>query len=338
MRPFSPADHVDGGGDRGRVSQVDLVEDDLPPGPANRRHGVEGGSGPFDLGQLPLDENGRGPLTPILYPLEQVPFEGVFVGDETVEIGVRRVGFGNQVEKVEGPAGYRGQVGNDRRDNAARGSGHHEDCVRAERQASPAVGRGHFLESDGPTPAALPADLDGAGIALCLFDEQRRDLGGVGTGLDIDDLGQAVGSLSLVGFGEAGDGATHRSRGPGGVVAVAATHAGGAHQECAWAGHLLIEGTHGCGQQLHTDSQALLPAGEVEVLGAGLRCRGPEASTRHQLGPLPSRLPAGRRLCRCRKGYREGVALHPVLAGSGPALPKPRRGRASPPPGSLTPG
>ena len=91
------------------------------------------------------------------------------------EIGIVRIGLRREVEQVERAAGSGGQIGRDRRDDAARRAGDQEDGVACPASAGLAVGCGLFLEPDRPAQAVLVADLDRAGIAQRFVDQEFGD-------------------------------------------------------------------------------------------------------------------------------------------------------------------
>ena len=158
-----------------------------------------------------------------------------------------------------------GQIGGDRRDDAAGGAGDDEHRVGSQngflRVGERPVGQAHT-----PAPAVGVADLHATGIAQRLVDQhvgQRRRLPADG---EVDGLDERVGALPLVRLGEPGDRAAQRARRPGRVVAVVAAEAGGHHQERA----ALVAPPHGQVQVAYAPAQCVPPAGEVHVLEAAL--------------------------------------------------------------------
>ena len=232
MRPLSLDTLVDGRGDRVAVGQVDLVPVTLPAGLCTAAMASSGRLGPLDAGQLALDQRGRGPLAAGLDALGQLALRGrPCRTTKRSRSGSAGSGSGDEVEEVEGAAGGGSQVGDDGRDDAACGAGDHEHRVGTEGSPGTAVCGRARSQADGPAQAGCVADLDGARVALGLLEEEVGELLRSSARLEVDGLHESVGALALVGLGEAGDGAAHRRRGPGVVVAVAAAQAGGADKE-----------------------------------------------------------------------------------------------------------
>ena len=162
---------------------------------ADRVERIQRRAGPFDLGELPLDRLGRRALATVLDAVGQLALEPVPIGDELGEVRIARVGLLDQIEQMEGAAGCRGQVGGDRRNDAAGGSGDAEDGVRSQRPLR--VGLGRPLHEPHP-PAQLVgvADLDRAGIAQGLLDQEVRERRRPAAGREVDGLHQRLGALT----------------------------------------------------------------------------------------------------------------------------------------------
>ena len=155
-----------------RVGEVDLVPVRGAAGGLDRQHRVQRRAGPLDPRQLALDELRRGLLAGLLQPLDQRALEPVAVGDEALEVGVVAVGGGNEVEEVErGTVGVGGQVGGDRRDDAASAAG--DDDRGAFGEAAVRVFLRRTLDqADRPAQVLGVTDLDRAGIAQGLLDQK----------------------------------------------------------------------------------------------------------------------------------------------------------------------
>ena len=168
---------------------------------------------PLERGQFLFDQCRRGAFASRLNAREQVALQAFLVGDEPFEIGIVRVGFGDQVEQVERAARSGRQVGGDGRDDAARRACDHENGAPVQRQC-----RGcHRRRAASRRPTVqrcrrLVADLDGTGIAQRFVDQEVGDFRGRAVALEVDGFDERVRPLAFVGFGEAGDGAAERRR------------------------------------------------------------------------------------------------------------------------------
>ena len=152
---------------------------------------------PFERSQFFLDQRRRGTFAARLDAREQIALQAVFVGDEPLEVGIVRIGLGHQVEQVEGAAGCRGQVGRDRRDDAAGRAGDHENAVLGRASARVVRRRRLLFETDGPALVAGVSDLDGTGIAQRLVDQEVSDFRGLRLGSKSTALTSASGRSRL---------------------------------------------------------------------------------------------------------------------------------------------
>jgi hypothetical protein len=122
------------------------------------------------------------------------------------------------------------ELARDRRHDAARRAGDHEDRIRAERSLR--VGdRLALHEADAPPQAVGVADLDRARVARGLLDEQVGDRGGLAAGREVDRLDHRLRTLAGERLGEAADGAAEHGGRTRLVVAVAAAEPRGGDQE-----------------------------------------------------------------------------------------------------------
>ncbi len=108
-----------------------------------------------------------------------------------------RLGLGGQVEEVEGAAGGRRQVGDDRRDDRPRGAGDHEHGVTAELETRLSLAHRTLLETDGEALSVVIADLDHPGVAQGLGDQQIGQGRGLAAGSEVDDLDQGLGRPTI---------------------------------------------------------------------------------------------------------------------------------------------
>ena len=76
--------------------------------------------------------------------------------------------------------------------------------------SSARAGNGTSRKADAAAQAVDAADLDAAGVAQGLLDQQVGHGRGLAAGGEVDGLDQGVGALLLVGLGEAGDRAAER--------------------------------------------------------------------------------------------------------------------------------
>ncbi len=190
---------VDHRGNGRGVGEVDLVP---ACGTACCLHRVDRltrGGGPLETAQLPLDERRRRALPACLDPLGQVALEAVAVGVEALEVGIAGVGLGGEVEKME-RAGRRGrQVGDDRGDDAAGRTGHHEHGIRGERARRVSLCR-LLVEAHTPSVAVGVPDLDRAGVGRGLGHQGVGECGGLAARRDIDRFDQGIGPLAASAF------------------------------------------------------------------------------------------------------------------------------------------
>ena len=161
------------------------------------------------------------------------------------------------------------------------------------------VGGRAFLEPDRPAVRPLIADLDRAGIAQRLADQQFGDLRRAAARFEIDGLHQRVRPLALICFGEAGHGAAHGRSRSGLVVAVLAAEARRGDQECARRRYLVVESAHGPVERLDPDVHGLAPGGEGHILEVALVVQGRQpidavdrAAPGASAGPTTSTCPA----------------------------------------------
>ena len=165
------------------VAKVDGVVVDPGPGRLDGVQRAQRRTSALDPGQLLVDEGGRGPLTGRLQPLEDRPLQAVLVGAEGGDVGVGRVGLGDQVEQVERPVRGPSEVGGDRRDDAAGCAGDGEHRVVAELDARWRGSEGNLAQRHRPPLAASVADFNRSRVAQGLLHEQ------VGNGLGVRVLG-----------------------------------------------------------------------------------------------------------------------------------------------------
>ena len=123
--------------------------------------------------------HGSGPFTAALIAFGDRRLESVAVADgRRARSGSRGSGVGRQVEEVEGAVRRLGEVGGDRRDDAAGRAGDQDDRLGVQHQAaSPplsvgvSAGNGCTVNADAEPQAVDEADLDAARIAQCLVDQ-----------------------------------------------------------------------------------------------------------------------------------------------------------------------
>ena len=198
-------------GDGLGVGQVDLVPVRLPAGLLDRGDRGERGARPLDPREFALDQPRRRALAAVADALGEVALEPVRVGVEAREVGIAGVRLRHEVEQVEGAGGARRQVGRDGRHDAPGRAADDEHGVARERACG--VGDGGSLDqSDRPAQIVGVADLDRAGVAQRLLDEDVRGRRRVPAGREVDRLHERVGTLARQRLGEAGDGAAQRGR------------------------------------------------------------------------------------------------------------------------------
>ena len=122
------------------VGEIDLMPMGGAAGVTDRVDGVGRGLGPLEASQLTLDQRRCGSLAARRDALGEVALEAVAIGDEPLEVGIGRVGFGDEVEEMERAAARR-QVDGDGRDDAAGRAGDHEHALGRERPFRAAVDR-----------------------------------------------------------------------------------------------------------------------------------------------------------------------------------------------------
>ena len=237
----------------------------MPPAARTASIALAGSLRSLQGGQLLFDQRRRGALAARLDAREQIALQAVFVGHEALEVGIRRIRLGHQIEQVERAAGSGRQIGGDGRDDASCRAGDQKDGVLVQSQAGLAVGCGLFLQSNRPALPFLVADLDCAGIAQSLLDEDVGDLRRLSFRFEIDRLDESVHPLALVGFGEARHRAAQRRDRSGLVVAVLSAEPCRRNQERARRRNLLVQSAHGGVERLDAHPQSFVPGGEVHV-------------------------------------------------------------------------
>ena len=157
---------------RARVGEVDAVVVGRPARLLDGPHRGQRGLQTLEARQLPLDQHRCRALAPLTHPGGQFDFEPFPVLGVPAQVGVGRVGLRGEVEQVERATPRRGQVGGDRRHDAAGGAGDEEDRIGAEHFAGLVrVGERALRQADTPAPSVGVADLDAAGIAQGLVDQ-----------------------------------------------------------------------------------------------------------------------------------------------------------------------
>ena len=109
--------------------------------------------------QFFFNQRRSGSLPARLYTSEQVALEAIFVAYEALEVRIIRIRFRNQIKQVEGATGSRRQVSGDGGDNTSGRAGDQKNGVLVQRQTRLAIGRGLFLQPNGPAQSCLVADL-----------------------------------------------------------------------------------------------------------------------------------------------------------------------------------
>ena len=174
---------VDRCGDGIGVGEVDRVVVHGPTGGLDGLDGGECGVEALEPCELALDGHRRRVVTGRLHPLGDRDLQAVAVATERLEVGVGGVGRRGQVEQVERATRGGSEIGGDRRHDAARRAGDHDDRVVIERHAR----TGDRLAVVGPlrerrlderhaeAPVVDPPDLDTARIEERLLDQLPGD-------------------------------------------------------------------------------------------------------------------------------------------------------------------
>ena len=238
------------------------------------------GRAPRSLHRPDSGQRRRGPLEPrklLLHPdgccaftarpeaVEEPALEALRIAAQELEIGVRRIRLGDQVQEIESPTRRRCQIGYDRRDDAPRRAGHHKNRVLPQLHGRYARGHRLFDQTHRPAPARLVTDLDDTGIAERLGHQQLCQSCCRTARPKVDRLDQRIGPLPLEGLGKAHDRTAKRRQGAGFVVAVLTTETGSRYQEGPRPADLLIELPHGGEEPLDADIHGLTPALEREI-------------------------------------------------------------------------
>ena len=246
------------------VAQVDGVVVDRGPGRFDGSKRAQRRVGSLDPGQLPVDEGGRRPLPRRLEPLEDRALQPLLVGGEGADVGISRVGGRTRSSRWNVPCDARA------RSAVIAVTMLPAAPVMAKTVSGPSsMPAGVGAESDlpqrhRPPLAGAVADLDRAGVAQGLLDEQvGHRFRGRAHG-DVDRLHQRVGVLAPERLGEAGHGAAHRRLGTAGVVPVPAAEPGGRQEEGPWATDGVADVPQRGVEELHAPAQQLPPAGQVE--------------------------------------------------------------------------
>jgi hypothetical protein len=129
------ADVVHDGGDGVGVGEIHRVVVRGAPAGLDRLDGGERGVEPFVPGEFALDRHRGGPVARGLDPLGDRGLQPVAVLAERGEVGIHRIRGRREIEEMERAAGRRGEVGGDRRDDAAGGPGDEHDRLGVERHA-----------------------------------------------------------------------------------------------------------------------------------------------------------------------------------------------------------
>ncbi len=198
-----------------------------------------------------------------------VPLRDAPVGSEGHDVRVGGVWCRGEVEQVEDPSRGGGEVGGDRRDDAAGSAGDEHDGVGRQRHPAAGVGgavrragRERLLQQgDAEASPVDAADLDASGVAQGLLDEQVGHGGRPPVDREVDRLDEGARALLLVGLGEAGHRTTERGCRAGGRVAVVPTESCGGHEE----GVGLPEVAHRRVERLDPAAEGLVPG--VQVVG-----------------------------------------------------------------------
>ena len=213
-----------------------------------------------------LDQHGRWTLAGLLQARREVGLQAVLVRDEALQVRIVRVRRRREVQQVERSARRRSEVGSDRRDNAARGTGDYEDAASVEwlvgRRTERCLG-----ETDGPAqPVVRITDFHAAGVAQGLVDEEARNGGRVAPPGHVDNLDEGVGLLAPVGLREAAHRPTERSGSSRLVVAVVAAEAGRRDKERL----AVIEAAHRDIEVLDATHQGVMPCRRIHRLDRAL--------------------------------------------------------------------
>ena len=196
---------------------------------------------------------------------DEMLLEGVLALPEEGDLRVVVGRFGHQVEQVERAAAGRGQVADDGAGDAAGRAGDHKDGVLVEGQAGAAVGRRLLDQRDGVAGILEVADLDHAGVAQRLGNEQVGRAGCLAARLEVDHLHQGVAPLALVGLRETGHRAAEGRGRAVGAVAVQATQPRGRDEERARCGDGVVERPHGGVEVLNAHAIQFAPRRQVHL-------------------------------------------------------------------------
>ncbi len=257
-----------------------------PAGALDRLDRIERRAAPFDPGQVALDKLRRGLLATLADAVRELALEAVSIACEPGEVCVVASWLTDEIDEVErSTRRSSGEVGGDRRNDAAGGTGDQEHGVLV-RVTGGVVGRVALDESHRPAQPVRMTDLDRTRVGGRLIDECPGHDGRVGVlrRAEIDRLDQRVGALARQRLGETGDRSAEDAKRPGVVIAVTPAETGAADEE-----RRLRQRAHRGGQQFHADVERIATRRRRELRHRTLEVetREPEhAVDRGGLGPL----------------------------------------------------
>ena len=203
----------------------------------HRVDGASCGIFPFQIGQFLFHLGRRAAFSCSLQTFAEVAFESFAVSPEALQIGIIGGGRWREIEQIEGASGCGGEIRCDRGNDAPGSAGNQKDSVLVQLQTGFAGGRQALggvclraigcVEVDRPAQMFLVPDFNCAGIPQGLVDEELRDFFRSAARFEINSFCEGVGTLALVGLGEAGYRSAQWSAGPGFVVAMLSAQARG---------------------------------------------------------------------------------------------------------------